>query len=114
LVEANRDGVERLAILSNLAISSERLLAAGGGVRSTAHFDVRIAYGEGLDVSAERAKLAKEIEKLQAAIASKGRQLADETFRSRAPEKIIRGLNETVAAQKIELEKLKNRLAQLG
>jgi valyl-tRNA synthetase len=114
LIEANRDGIGRLAILSDLAISSERLVAAGGAVRSTAQFDVRIAYGEGVDVSAEKTKLGKEIEKLQTAIASKERQLADETFRSRAPEKIIRGLEETLAAQRIEMEKLKSRLAQLG
>ncbi|HXL22822.1 MAG TPA: valine--tRNA ligase [Candidatus Dormibacteraeota bacterium] len=114
LIEANRDGIGRLAILSDLAISSERLQATSGAVRSTAQFDVRIAYGEGVDVSAEKTKLGKEIEKLQTAIASKERQLADETFRSRAPEKIIRGLEETLAAQRVEMEKLKSRLAQLG
>jgi valyl-tRNA synthetase len=114
MIDAHRDGIERLAILSGLVISSERLQATSGAVRSTAQFDVRIAYGEGVDVSAEKTKLGKEIEKLQTAIASKERQLADETFRSRAPEKIIRGLQETLAAQRIELEKLKSRLAQLG
>jgi valyl-tRNA synthetase len=114
MIDGHRDGIERLAILSGLAISSERLQATSGAVRSTAQFDVRIAYGEGVDVSAEKTKLGKEIEKLQTAIASKERQLADETFRSRAPEKIIRGLQETLAAQRIEMEKLKSRLAQLG
>jgi valyl-tRNA synthetase len=114
MIDGHRDGIERLAILSGLAISSERLQATSGAVRSTAQFDVRIAYGEGVDVSAEKTKLGKEIEKLQTAIASKERQLADETFCSRAPEKIIRGLQETLAAQRIEMEKLKSRLAQLG
>ena len=114
LVEGNRDGIGRLAILSDLAISSERLAATDGAVRSTARFDVRITYGEGVDIAAERAKLKKEIEKLESAIAAKERQLADETFRSRAPEKIVRALEETLAGQKIELEKLKSRLAQLG
>jgi len=110
LVEANRDGIGRLTILSELAISSARLPAADGAVRSTATFDVRIAYGDAVDVAAERAKITKEIDKLQLAIASKERQLADETFRSRAPEKIIRGLEETLAGQRIEIEKLKARL----
>jgi valyl-tRNA synthetase len=114
LIDANRDGIGRLAILSELAISSERLPATDGAVRSTATFDVRIAYGDAVDVSAEKTRIAKEIDKLQAAIASKERQLADETFRSRAPEKIIRGLEETLAAQRIELEKLRARLDQLG
>jgi valyl-tRNA synthetase len=113
LIEANRDGISRLAALSELAISSERLAAAGGGLRSAARFDVRVAYGEGVDIAAEKAKINKEIEKLEAAIASKERQLADDTFRSRAPEKIIRNLQETLATQRIELEKLKSRLDQL-
>jgi valyl-tRNA synthetase len=114
LVEANRDGINRLAILSDLTISSERLPAADGAVRSTATFDVRIGYGDVADVSAEKARITKEVDKLQAAIASKERQLADETFRSRAPEKIIRGLEDTLAGQRIELEKLKARLGQLA
>ena len=55
----------------------------------------------------------KEIEGLKKAIASKERQLGDETFRSRAPEKIIKGLEATLAGQRIELQKLKDRLSQL-
>jgi len=113
LVDENRDAISRLAILSELAISSERLAAGDGAVRSTAAFDVRIAYGEVVDVAAERSKVTKEADKLAAAITSKERQLADETFRSRAPEKIIRGLEETLAGQRIELEKLRARLDQL-
>jgi uncharacterized coiled-coil protein SlyX len=50
---------------------------------------------------------------LQKAVASKERQLGDDTFRSRAPEKIIKGLEATLAEQRIELKKLQDRLAQL-
>src|SRR5437660_769048 len=63
--------------------------------------------------TAEKARLKKEIEGLEKAIASKERQLGDETFRSRAPEKIIKGLEATLAGQRIELQKLKDRLSQL-
>ena len=82
-------------------------------MRSTAKFDVRVAYSDTADATAERARLKKEIEGLEKAIASKERQLGDETFRSRAPEKIIKGLEATLAGQRIELQKLKDRLAQL-
>jgi uncharacterized coiled-coil protein SlyX len=57
--------------------------------------------------------LKKETEGLQKAVASKERQLGDDTFRSRAPEKIIKGLEATLAEQRIELKKLQDRLAQL-
>jgi valyl-tRNA synthetase len=57
--------------------------------------------------------LKKEIEGLQKAIASKEAQLGNETFRSRAPEKIIKGLEATLAEQRIELRKLQERLSQL-
>jgi valyl-tRNA synthetase len=112
-VATNRDGILRLAILSELKILGERLPQSGGAVRSTSQFDVRIAYSEAVDVAAEKARLKKEIDGLQKAVASKEKQLADETFRSRAPEKIIRGLQTTLAEQLVELEKNVERLGQL-
>ena len=66
-----------------------------------------------MDSGAERARLKKEIAGLQNAICAKEKQLADQTFRSRAPEKIIRGLEATLAQQKVELEKLQKRLRDL-
>jgi valyl-tRNA synthetase len=112
-VEANRDGILRLAILSELKVFGERLPQSGGAVRSTSQFEVRIAYSQAVDVAAEKARLKKEIDGLQKAVASKEKQLADETFRSRAPEKIIRGLEATLAEQLVELEKNVERLGQL-
>jgi valyl-tRNA synthetase len=86
---------------------------AGAAVRSTAQFDVRIAYAEAVDAAAEKARLKKEIEGLQKAVVSKEKQLGDETFRSRAPEKIIRGLEATLTEQRVELQKIVERLGQL-
>ncbi len=82
-------------------------------MRSKATFDVRVAYSDTVDVAAEKTRLKKEIEGLQKATASKERQLGDETFRSRAPEKIIKGLEATLAEQRIELHKVQDRLSQL-
>src|SRR5262249_16027262 len=70
-VEQNRDGIQRLAILSDLKISAERLPQAGGALRSTSQFDVRIAYSDTVDVGAEIARLRKEIERIEKDIASK-------------------------------------------
>ena len=112
-VRIESDAITRLAVLSELKISPAALGQVGGSVRSTAQFDVRIAYSDTVDATAEKARLKKEIEGLEKAIASKERQLGDETFRSRAPEKIIKGLEATLAGQRIELQKLKDRLSQL-
>jgi len=114
VIEENRDGIARLAALSELKISAGHLPQAGGSVRSTARFDVRIAFAaDTIDVAGESARLRKEIEGLEKAIASKEKQLADATFRSRAPEKIIRTMEATLTEQRLELQKLRKRLEEL-
>jgi len=112
-IEPSVDGILRLAILSDLKISAEPLPKAGGVVRSNSRYDVRVAYSNTVDTTTEKMRLKKEIEGLQKAIASKERQLGDDTFRSRAPEKIIKGLEATLMQQRIELEKLRKRLDDL-
>jgi valyl-tRNA synthetase len=112
-IKAETEPITRLAVLSELKIASVPLAQGGGSVRSTAQFDVRIAYSEAVDVEGEKVRLKKEMAGLQKAITSKEGQLVNETFRSRAPENIIRGLEETLATQRIELKKIEDRLAQL-
>ena len=87
-VTGNLDAILRLAILSELAVSSSRLEQSGGSVRSTAQFDLRIPYEDVVDVAGEAARLKKEIEGLSKAIQSKEKQLSNQTFRERAPERI--------------------------
>jgi valyl-tRNA synthetase len=114
VIEANRDGILRLAVLSELKISAGHLSPAGGIVRSTSQFDVRIAHSaEVVDIAAEKIRLRKEIEGLEKAIAAKEKQLGNETFRSRAPEKIVQGMQATLTEQKLELQKLRKRLDEL-
>ena len=96
MVQTNLDGILRLALLTDLSITDAKLAQSGGGLRSTALFDVRVAHIETIDAAAELVRLKKERERLVKDIASKERQLADETFRSRAPEKIIKGLQATL------------------
>jgi valyl-tRNA synthetase len=115
VIQANEEGILRLAFLSEFAVLSEKLPEGGGGTRSTAEFDVRIPYTtDTIDVGAERARLKKEIEGLQKAITSKESQLGNETFRNRAPEKIITQMEEALDGQRIELQKLLERVRQLG
>jgi len=112
LVGRNLDTIQRLAFLSGLQVVSDQL-GVGGAIRSTPRFDVRVAYADVVDVEAEKARLKKELDGLQKAISSKESQLGNEVFRSRAPEKIIRGLEATLAEQQIELQKIVERLEQL-
>ena len=114
IVEANREGITRLGLLSAFNIGQGKL-AEGGGARSTSQFDLRIPYlEETVDAAAEITRIGKEIDGLQKAIGSKEKQLGNETFRSRAPENIIKQMEETLAGQRVELQKLQTRLDQLG
>jgi len=110
-IASNLDGILRLALLTELKITDAKLPQSGGGLRSTALFDVRIA--ETLDVAAELARLRKEEERLTKDIASKVRQLDDSVFLSRAPEKIVQALRATLAERQIELQKVQERIKEL-
>jgi valyl-tRNA synthetase len=114
LAEQNVEPLLRLATLSALNISANRLDSAGAAVRSTAQFDLRIAYGEAVDKEVELSRLRKEIDRLARDVASKQARLADETFISKAPAKIVEDLRATLAARQIEHQKLLDRLNQLA
>ena len=115
IVEANREGIVRLGLLSELRVTAEKLREGSGGMRSTARFDLQIPYpAETTDAGTEIARLKKEMEGLKKAIASKENQLGNETFRSRAPRNIIEQMQQVLAGQRIELQKIGERLKQLG
>jgi valyl-tRNA synthetase len=118
LVHENMDAILRLAALSELRVTSGHPGVAGGGdnggiVRSTAAFDLRIAYGDAVDKQAEIARMKKETDRLAKDIDSKQNRLADQNFTSKAPEKVVDALRATLMERQIELKKLRARLRQL-
>jgi valyl-tRNA synthetase len=113
LVQQNLEPITRLATLSALNISAGNLDPTGAAVRSTAEFDIRIAYGEAIDKGAEVARIDKETDRLKKDIETKKARLADEAFTSKAPAKVIDDFKATLAAREIELEKLMERRKQL-
>ena len=113
LAEQNVEALVRLATLSVLNVSSNRLDGAGAAVRSTSQFDLRIAYGDAIDKDVEIARLRKEIDRLAKDIQSKRGRLGDETFLSKAPAKIVEDLKTTLAGRETEHQKLQDRLTQL-
>jgi valyl-tRNA synthetase len=112
LVAANLDAVLRLAALSSLQVS-EGHLALGGALRATADFDLRLRAEEVTDVRAEAARVRKEVERLARDIESKKTRLADEAFRSKAPEKVVRDMENTLRERTAEHAKLLAQLRQL-
>jgi valyl-tRNA synthetase len=113
LVKSNLETILRLTSLSALDFVSGKLDPAGGMMRSTAQFDIRIPYGETIDLRAEIARLRKETTRLAQDLDAKRSRLADKGFRSRAPEEVVRGLESTLRQREQEYEKLAARLAQL-
>ncbi len=113
LVEGSLEPVLRLATLSALNFVQGHLSADGGVVRSTAEFDLRVAFSESVDITAEAGKLRKERERLAKDIESKRARLGDAAFRSKAPEQVVRGMESALAEREAELKRLAERLAQL-
>ncbi len=82
-------------------------------MRSTALFDLRISYEEGIDKQAEIARLKKEIERLEKDIELKRARTQDQDFINKAPKHVVENLGITMVERQIEQKKLKERLAQL-
>ena len=113
VVEGSLETVQRLANLSTFSFAAAPFDSTKGVVRSTRDFELFIPYEAAFDVQAEKSRLQKELDRLTKDIASKQQRLEDQTFRSRAPEHIVKGLESTLAERRTEFDKLGERLAQL-
>jgi valyl-tRNA synthetase len=112
-LEHSLEAILRLANLSSLSLSKGRFDSTKGNVRSTKDFELFMGQEAGVDISAEIARLRKELEQLAKNIASNKQRFEDQTFRSRAPEHIVKGLEATIAERQAEHEKVNERLTQL-
>ncbi|MGD0955353.1 MAG: valine--tRNA ligase [Candidatus Acidiferrales bacterium] len=113
VVSGNVEAVLRLASLSSFEISPAQLQSTGAVVRSTPQLDLSIQYGQAVDKPAEIARLTKEIDRLAKDIESKQKRLADDTFRSKAPAKVVDDLRTLLAERQLEHKKLLDRLKHL-
>jgi valyl-tRNA synthetase len=114
-ITSEEDAMKRLANLSEIRWAGRREFDPSHGlIRSVANFDVYIAYGEGVDKVAEITRIRKEIDRLAKDLASKQARLADDSFISKAPAKIVEDLRATLASRQIEHQKLLDRLNQLA
>jgi len=60
--------------------------------RTTANFTAGLAYEKQIDVAAERERLSKKLEQYEKVLLNADRQLKNEGFLAKAPEKIVTGL----------------------
>ena len=67
-----------------------------------------------IDVEAERARLAKELKKVEKDVKDLDKRLSNERFLAKAPEHVVAGFREKQAAARARLEALKASQARLG
>jgi valyl-tRNA synthetase len=95
--------IEKLAAVK-LDVRSGTAPDLSGAVRSTPEFDLVLRLPE-VDHEIQRARLVKEIEQLEKAIADKDRQLASEKFLHSAPGHVVDSLRAKRAEQVAQVEK---------
>ena len=113
MIEQNRRAIERLGNVENIAFV-EKSLANQAGVRSTARFDVHVFYERKIDVAAECERLKKELGKMEKEFANNQRQLGNEQFLAKAPEKVVEGLRRRAQELTVLIDKTKSKMNELG
>src|SRR5579885_3303870 len=83
-----------------------------GAVRSTTEFDL-VLHVPKTQVEAQRKRLDKEKEQLEKNIGNSRRQLSDETFLSRAPEKVVQSIRQKLGEYEAQLAKVQAALGSL-
>jgi valyl-tRNA synthetase len=112
LFKENAAAITRLANVGTFTFV-DHSLAKEANSRSTARFDVRVIYEQKIDVAAERERLNKEIEKLRAEQERGKKQLANQSFITKAPPKVVEGLWTRQQEVKALLEKATAALSAL-
>ncbi|HEX5233811.1 MAG TPA: valine--tRNA ligase [Silvibacterium sp.] len=116
LASDNHEIVQKLARVSAFTFPAESKLNPGN-TRTTANFNVGLAFEKQIDVAAERERLQKKLEQYEKVLGNADRQLNNETFLAKAPEKIVAGLKKQASeAASLRQETLDaiEKLAQLA
>jgi valyl-tRNA synthetase len=68
---------------------------------------------EGVDVAAERTRLQREIGEVESYIAKLDAQLGNPAFRAKAPERVVRDMEEKLGGARTRLDGLRRSLSEL-
>jgi valyl-tRNA synthetase len=113
MIEQNRGAVERLANVEKITFV-DGSLAKRAGARSTARFDVHVIYERKIDVAVECERLKKELEKIEKEFANNQRQLGNEQFLAKAPQKVVEGLRRREEELVGLIAKIKSQKAEMN
>jgi valyl-tRNA synthetase len=106
--------IETLGRLRPLHIGADADDAPREGVATAVLPDATLAiHLGGVDVAAERARLYKEIAEAETYAAKLSAQLANDAFRTRAPAKVVRTMEENLSAAQTRLAGLTRSLSEL-
>ncbi len=92
LFRSHLETILRLSTFQALTFSREPLEATTPGVRSGPLFTLRVFYEQPVDHDAELARLEKEKQKTEQALAQVQKQLDNEHFVTRAPQEVVRSV----------------------
>ena len=112
LAEQQREAIERLANVK-LTVSPADAPRTTGPMRSTPEFDLVLAVSAA-QLGALKGRLEKEIADLNKVILSSERQLSNEDFLKKAPEKVLEGMRAKLADYHAQREKSQKALASLA
>jgi valyl-tRNA synthetase len=113
LLQQNQSAIERLANVETIDVT-DRPFVDLIGARRTNRYDLLVIYEKKINLAAERARLGKELERIEREIASGQRQLSNEQFLAKAPSHVIDGIRRRVQDLATEQEKTKSQLGALG
>jgi valyl-tRNA synthetase len=112
VLTSNRGTVEKLAGVESIEFSSESLKSAGA--RTTSNFDVALVYEKKkVDKAAERERLDKELKKLEGELENLRRQLGNEQFVGKAPQKVVEGARRREGELNLLVQKTRQALTEL-
>ena len=113
LIEEHRAYIENLAALGKLTISKDAKKPADVATAIIDDVEIWVPWKGLIDVEAERARVSKEIARVESEMGIANGKLSNESFVSKAPPQVVAQQREKMSALEGKLTKLKDSLSKL-